>query len=363
MIWHNFWRRRNFIHWALLPLSWIFGALSALRRGLYAVRILSAEKITVPVVVVGNIVVGGGGKTPLVIAIVAALQQRGWNPGIASRGVGGSGQENINRDGKEKRDGESMLLVVNPKTPWQQCGDEPLLIHRRTGAAVCVCKNRARAARELQSLGCDIIICDDGLQHYALARDIEICAINASFGLGNGFLLPAGPLRESAKRLSHCNGIAICGAPRAPELSAVLEQFNKKNKEGQDNLPVFDCAVQCDGFYSVNNFQNDSKDDSAVKLSAADFADKSIAALAGIAEPARFFALLRDNGIVLQSEHSLPDHARMDDAALNSIPAECILMTEKDAVKYAPLANAYYARISLTAPPQMIDMILDGIKK
>jgi glutamate--cysteine ligase len=182
----EFWRRRGVINWLLLPLAEIFGLVSLVRRELYRCGVFSAERAGVPVIVVGNIVAGGGGKTPIVIALVQALQARGLIPGVAARGVGG------NNEG---------VLMVEDDTDWRRCGDEPLLVRRRTGAMVCVARRRINAVRQLSAAGCDVILCDDGLQHYALRRDMEICAVNGAFGLGNGWLLPAGPLRESCRRL------------------------------------------------------------------------------------------------------------------------------------------------------------------
>ena len=190
----EFWRRRRAANWALLPAAFLFGAAAAARRGLYRIGALRSESVGAPVIVVGNIVAGGGGKTPLVIALASALQQRGFAPGIAARGVGGN---------------SGGLLCVGEETSWRECGDEPLLIFRRTHAPVCVCKERARAARALVEKGCNVILCDDGLQHYALRRDLEICAANANFGLGNGWQLPAGPLREGKNRIARCDILAV----------------------------------------------------------------------------------------------------------------------------------------------------------
>ncbi|MBE8158608.1 MAG: tetraacyldisaccharide 4'-kinase, partial [Betaproteobacteria bacterium] len=267
----NFWRRRGVCNFALLPAAVVFAAAAAARRKLYAAGVFAAARIGAPVVVAGNITAGGGGKTPLVAALVEELRRRGFYPGIAARGYGGK---------------FSGVLEVNQNTPWTQCGDEPLLLFRRTGAPVCVGKNRVLAARALAKNGCDVVVCDDGLQHYALARDMEICAVNAEFGLGNGMLLPAGPLREGAWRLDTCGIVAVCGAGgfSHPKAAAV--------------------KIKTDGFFSLQNWH-------AAKT-AADFFGQKTAALAGIASPRRFFDSLRAAGIVAAAEYPLPDHKKMD---------------------------------------------------
>ena len=313
----QFWRRRSIANIALLPLSVIFRLAVAIRRRLYSGGILRIQKVRAPVVIIGDIVVGGGGKTPLVIALAQALQKRGLTPAIASRGYGGDYRG---------------ALMVDTHTSWRQCGDEPLLIYRRAGAPVCVAQKRFVAAQMLARQGCDIILCDDGLQHYALYRDLEIAVINANFGLGNQWHLPAGPLRESLSRLNNCDHIIICG-------------------EGDYQHPQAQAAtLSIDGFYSLS-------DSSDIKT-AADFADKKVVAIAGIADPNRFFDSIKASGIDLRATYPLSDHARMDDAALNNLDADIILMTEKDAVKYPTDDSRFYAmRITAHPPPALIDAI------
>lgn len=303
----------------LLPLSAIFATAVAVRKHGYRIGVLKSARVSVPVLVAGNIVVGGGGKTPLTIALALALQKRGYTPGVATRGSGG------NYHG---------VLRVNEKTPWQQCGDEPLLIYKRTGAAVCACQNRVLAAQTLAADGCDVIICDDGMQHYALRRDVEICVVNADFGLGNGWLLPAGPLREGVRRLDKCDFIVAAG-------------------EGDFAHPrAMSAALQTDGFYALADEQTPK--------AVADFANKRIAALAAIAAPRRFFDSLYTVGIFPHEEYALPDHGRMEDKQLAALEADIILMSEKDAIKYSPDDKRLHAmRMSMHLPPRLVDMICD----
>ena len=322
MLWgRDFWRRRGVCNFALLPAAFLFGAAAAVRRKLYAAGVFPAAQIGAPVVVVGNITAGGGGKTPLVIALAAELRRRGFSPGIAARGYGGK---------------FSGILHVNENTPWARCGDEPALIFRRTGAPVCVCKDRTRAAQALVKNGCDVVICDDGLQHYGLLRAAEICAVNAKFGLGNGWLLPAGPLREGAWRLGNCDIVAVCGAG------------------GFSHPRALAVGIKTDGFYSLQNWE--------APKTAADFSGKKIAALAGIAAPRRFFDSLRAAGLSPELEYAPSDHKKMDDKKIAAIPADIILMTEKDAIKYSAAdERLHFMRISAVLPPPLADRVCEKI--
>ena len=325
----EFWRRRRAANWALLPAAFLFGAAAAARRGLYRVGALRSESVGAPVIVVGNIVAGGGGKTPLVIALASALQQRGFAPGIAARGVGGN---------------SGGLLCVGEETSWRECGDEPLLIFRRTHAPVCVCKERARAARALVEKGCNVILCDDGLQHYALRRDLEICAANANFGLGNGWQLPAGPLREGKNRIARCDILAVMQM----ESESALQKNAMCDLESLRHPQTMHVPIAMDGFYAPNA-------PDALKP-AADFRGASVVALAGIAAPERFFNALRAEGIMPRQCIPLADHAAMDLRRLAALDADIILMTEKDAVKYAPSDSRIRAmKITARPPSSMIE--------
>jgi tetraacyldisaccharide 4'-kinase len=289
------WLRRGLAAWLLLPLSWLFGLLSALRRMLYRSGALKSERLPVPVIVVGNVFVGGTGKTPLTIWLVQALQHAGFQPGVISRGHGAS------------HDGESS---VTPSSTPLEVGDEPLLIFQRTQCPLVVGRHRVAAAKVLLAANprVDVIVSDDGLQHYALQRDIEI-VLSDTRGAGNGWLLPAGPLREPASRRRDFTVI-----------NAV--------SRGADWLhDVF--QMQLLGLQAVK------LTDRTQVMSLADLAAnpaQRIAAAAGIGHPERFFAMLRDAGLVFDSI-PLPDHFDFTDYSFADVAADLILITEKDAVK------------------------------
>jgi tetraacyldisaccharide 4'-kinase len=198
------WYQRFGWTWLLLPLSGLFGLLSSLRRLAFRLGVVRATKLPVPVIVVGNITVGGTGKTPLTLWLCQQLKQHGWRPGIISRGYGVQ---------------LSAPLLVQPAGSAADFGDEPLLLAQRSGCPVVIFPNRVAAGHFLLAhTDCDLIICDDGLQHYALQRDIEIILIDAARGLGNGLLLPAGPLREGRWRLGHA-ALVLANGRALPETS------------------------------------------------------------------------------------------------------------------------------------------------
>ncbi len=276
--------------WTLRLLAGAFAALSALRRGLYAAGWLPRVRLPVPVIVVGNLSVGGTGKTPLVIALVEALRARGFTPGVISRGHAGAARH--------------ALRVAADSDP-AVVGDEARLIFDATGAPVVVGRDRAAAGHALLAAApADVLIADDGLQHYRLCRDVEICVIDGVRRFGNGRLLPAGPLREPTARLARvdflvCNG----GVPQAGETAMTLRG---------DEAVALDAA--------------------GARRALTRFAGQRVHAVAGIGHPARFFAHLRAFGIEV-IEHPFPDHHafRVGDLAFGD--DRPVLMTEKDAVK------------------------------
>ena len=282
------WRQRGPLAWLLWPLSLPYRALLALRAVGYRWGLLRARRLPVPVVVVGNVMAGGTGKTPVVMALVRHLRARGLQPGVVSRGYGRATQD---------------CREVQPESGAHEVGDEPLLIARATGAPVFVAGQRAEAARQLLTRYPDtaVILCDDGLQHRALARDIEICLFDDR-GTGNGFLLPAGPLREPW--------------PRAVDF--VLHTGDQ---------PAFA------GWRASRRLAGDAVQAHGQRVPLAELADTPLAALAGIAQPEAFFAMLRAAGLTLQQTLALPDHYDFD-STLRSVDAGCSLIcTEKDAVK------------------------------
>lgn len=285
-----------------IPLSWIFGVLAALRRTFYQRGWLRVERVDVPVIVVGNITVGGSGKTPLTIWLVDRLGEWGWQPGIASRGYGGQSRQ--------------PALVESTSDPARM-GDEPVMLARRTGRPVVVAKRRVEAAKALRQSGCTIIVADDGLQHYALGRDLEIVMVDGTRRFGNGRLLPAGPLREPISRLESVDIVVTKGHAHPGEFGMELTASCWRNVTAPD-------LSRPPGFFN----------------------DRSAHGVAGIAYPPSFFEALRRLGIRV-IEHSYPDHhvfAKNELAFDDDLP---VLMTEKDAVKCQRLGlqNAWYLEV------------------
>lgn len=279
------WLRRGPLACMLWPLSLVFGALAAVRRALYRRGVLRSERAPVPVAVVGNVVAGGAGKTPVVIALVEHFRAGGLRVGVVSRGYG--------------RRGESCLPVT-AASDARDVGDEPLLIATRCRVPVVVAARRIEAVSALMAAHPEVqlIVSDDGLQHYALARDLEICVFDAR-GTGNGWLLPAGPLREPW--------------PRAVDL--VLRSEGTPGIEGfvmRRRLAEF--AVRADG----------------KRIALEDLRGPHLSAVAGIARPEAFFDMLRAAGLQLHQTRALPDHH--DFAGIAQTP-ETLICTEKDAVK------------------------------
>ena len=285
------WQRRGVIACLLWPLSFIFNLLIVTRLALYALGIFRITILPVPVIVVGNIFVGGTGKTPLVIWIIQLLQEQGWKPAVISRGYGSSDQQ---------------VRAVEKNSHAQEVGDEPLLIAKRTGVPVFIGRDRAAAGLALLQAhpNVNIIISDDGLQHYALGRNIEI-QLSDSRGNGNGWLLPAGPLREPATRQSD------------------FYVVNTTEESAGDAYAMQ--LVPVDAERLLDRTQRKSlRDFSFVQ---------SVAAVAGIGHPERFFTTLRSHGISLTTTQALPDHFDYATNPFTDIQANAILITEKDAVK------------------------------
>jgi tetraacyldisaccharide 4'-kinase len=288
----------------------VYRLLVALRRSLYSAGWLSTHRLPVPVIVVGNVVVGGAGKTPTVIALVRHLQACGWHPGVISRGYG--------------RTGDAVVLLTSAADPGLS-GDEPALIHRATGAPVCVARRRTDAARALlaQHPQTDILLCDDGLQHHALARDLSIAVFDER-GIGNGWLLPAGLLREPWPPAP--------GSLNAPDLLLI----HARPGILQPHFPIPSSIPRFDAIRRLATHAFDQHGDSRPLAS---LQGHAVSAVAGIARPSAFFDMLRDHGIHVQHELPLPDHAASADyrAVLRNADTP-LVCTEKDAVKLHPLA-------------------------
>lgn len=315
------WLRRGPLAGLLWPLSLLFGLLAALRRNLYQAGLLASVRAPVPVVVVGNVVAGGAGKTPVVIALAEHFKRQGLPVGVVSRGHG-----RRTGDCREVRAGSAAADV----------GDEPMLIARRTGAPVFVARDRAQAVRALLAAHPDVqlIVSDDGLQHYALVRDLEICIFDDR-GVGNGWLLPAGPLREPWPRRADL----VLRTAAAPGIEGFVLQRRLAN-----------FALRADG----------------TRVPLSQLRGQPLKAIAGIAQPQVFFDMLRTAGLTLAATEALPDHYDFDS---NRRPVEAgysLVCTEKDAVKLwqhtpeawaVPLVvdidPAFFTRLDALLAPQL----------
>lgn len=307
----------------LLPLSALFRVVAAVRRRIYRAGRGDGATLRVPVVVVGSILVGGVGKTPLTRALAAALARAGWRPGIVSRGYGGSdaGPRAVARADDPAAVGDEALLLCTDAHP------------------VWIGRDRVAAARSLLAAhpSCDVIVADDGLQHYALRRDFEIAVIDHARGFGNGHLLPAGPLREPRARLD--------------SVDAVVRLVSE-----EDTPVAIDGGRVTAMSYELLPWRNLQDPDAAADLRS--WRRAAVHALAGIGNPARFFALLRRLGLDPVC-HSFPDHYRFAPSDLAFPGAAVILMTEKDAVKCAAFADArcWYLPIRARLDPALIERV------
>jgi tetraacyldisaccharide 4'-kinase len=318
------WHRVTPLHLILLPLSLLFRLLVALRRALYRWGLLRSERLPVPVIVVGNLTVGGSGKTPLTLWLVQQLLENGWHPGIISRGY---------IHGEPAR---ATPQAVHASSDPAQMGDEPVLMAQRKLCPVWVGRDRAAVGRALLAAypECDVLLSDDGLQHYRLQRAAEIAVVDGTRRFGNGLLLPAGPLREPVSRLASVDAVVIHGGGTQP---------------GE-----FGMQLHGEVFYNLLNPQATAR--------AADFHGMQVHAIAGIGHPERFFHHLQHLGIAAQP-HPFPDHHRYAAADLPSGDADAILMTEKDAVKCAAFATekCWVLRVDAQADPALLEHILKKI--
>lgn len=308
----------------LAPVSWLYRMVVALRRALYAAGVLRVERLPVPVIVVGNISAGGTGKTPLVLWLAERLREAGYVPGIVSRGYGAGAKINQPR-------------AVDAQDDPALCGDEPVLLARRSGCPVWISADRVAAARALLAANpaCSVILSDDGLQHYRLARDAEVAVIDGTRGHGNGWMLPVGPLREPPSRLNSVDAVVIRGngAPPVDSIAA----------------PRFTLALAPGAFYQLLHPR--------ITAAAGHFRGLRVHAAAGIGNPDHFFTTLKGLGIDFTA-HPFPDHHRYtpDDLAfedfdtLDALEARAVIvMTEKDAVKCARFATENMWALGVTA--------------
>lgn len=350
----------------LVPLAVLFGCAAIVRRALYRSGVLAAQRLPVPVIVVGNLTIGGSGKTPLVIALVRALREQGWRPGVISRGYGRNNAE------------PTGSVEVTPESAPANSGDEPLLIARAARVPVFVDADRARAGRTLLAAHpeVNVIISDDGLQHYALARDIEI-AVFDDRGAGNGCLLPAGPLREPLSRAATLTALVVNDSGGHAAKNGLHQRFSAMHQMTMVPQPCYRLRQHTDT--------------STLAALAARAPRGCIAAVAGIGNPARFFATLRAGGLGVKglgggtvsdgsvsdssvsddavshrpgfTEHVFPDHHAYTRAELTAIDADILIVTEKDALKCASFDDNRVWVLPVTAEVDgaLIELILEKL--
>jgi len=321
----------------LTPLSWLLGLLIALRKKLYQVGIFGISKSTLPVIVVGNITVGGTGKSPLVAYLVKELVQRGLKPGIVSRGYGGKSN--------------NYPLLIQAGTSASEAGDEAKMLAESCQVPVVVDPDRSQAVRFLaEHSDCDVVLSDDGLQHYAMARHVEIVVIDKSRALGNRLLLPLGPLREPASRLN--------------SVSAVVHNYRFNQplpKLEKSSVPAFQASFTANGFVSVS--------DANIRLSVSELRERleqskqPAYAVAGIGNPQSFFDYLCAQNIECDTQPFADHH---DFTAQDfSAAQDFILMSEKDAIKcrHLQLNNAWFLAIEMRVSPNLADFCLEQIAR
>lgn len=317
------WSGSSLVYLLLLPLSWLYGLVSGLIRLSYRCGLRKSWRAPVPVVIVGNLTAGGNGKTPMVIWLVEQLQQRGYRVGVVSRGYGGKSAV--------------YPLVLDAQTTTRQAGDEPVLIYQRTGAPVAISPKRAEAVQALLNQGeLDLIITDDGLQHYALQRDFELVVIDGVRRFGNGWWLPAGPMRERVSRLKTVDACVANGGVAQPgEIAMKLQPQDAVNIASGERRPAIELP--------------------------------HVVAMAGIGHPPRFFATLEKLGVEVEREVAFADHQEYNHGQLAALASQgqTLLMTEKDAVKCRSFAQPdwWYLPVEAVLPTEQAEQLLQGIQK
>ena len=304
----------------LAPLEWLFNRVAGARRQAYVSGTKHSYRAAVPVIIVGNISVGGTGKTPFTLWLLETLRANGFRPGVVSRGYGGSAAK--------------YPYEVTRNSPAAEAGDEPLMLVHRSGCPLVVDPDRGRAAAKLLELhDCNLIVSDDGLQHYALARDIEIAVVDSQRGVGNGRCLPVGPLREPAERLDQVDYVVVNGAAGsfdyAGSFTMALEPGIPRDLNGHEAVLV----------------------------------PQSVHAIAGIGNPQRFFDTLESLGYQVEP-HAYPDHYKYRQQDLDFHDSRPLLMTEKDAVKCRAFAtdNRYYLPVTAQLPLAFADRLIEQVK-
>ncbi|NEV63504.1 tetraacyldisaccharide 4'-kinase [Thiorhodococcus minor] len=292
------WYGKRAVARLLLPLSWLYCAMARVRRWAYRRGLLRSERLAVPVIVVGNLTVGGTGKTPLSLYLAALLRKHGWTPAIIARGYGGKARVWPQR--------------VGANSDPDQVGDEPVLLARRSGCTLVVGPDRVASGRlAIEQSGCDVLLSDDGLQHYALSRDLEIALVDGLRGFGNGYCLPAGPLREPVARLSDADLVVYKGGDgQGPAMRLLPGSLVNLAEPG-------------------------------IRRPLEELRGSRVLAVAGIGDPERFFALLEGQGLQIE-RRPFPDHHRYSRPDVAAWGDRIVVMTEKDAVKCAAFASPHH---------------------
>lgn len=326
----NFWYQKSIWGWLLAPFALLFWAISAVRRVAYRFGILTSWKAPVPVVVIGNLSVGGNGKTPFTIWLARRLQQQGLKVGVISRGYVPGNNEVRN-----------YPQLVNPNSNPAEVGDEPVLIARHSTAKMAISPNRRQSIELLhKAYHIDVILSDDGLQHYALQRDIEIVVVDGQRRFGNGWLMPVGPLRELPSRLKKVNAVVCNGG------------------EAQSN----EIQMRLQAKVAVNLLTQEER-------LLTDFGSTQIVAMAAIGNPQRFFNMLKNMQLTIAKQKAFADHAKLSADKLNSLVKadQALFMTEKDAVKCGQFAreNWWYVPVEAELDPainRVVEQILREVK-
>jgi tetraacyldisaccharide 4'-kinase len=321
------WRRVTWVSALLFPASLLFRAVVAARRAAYQTGIFRRERVRVPVIIVGNLTVGGAGKTPLTLWLAEFLVRHGHRPGIVSRGHGGT-----------IKGPYAVTLHDDPS----HVGDEPVLLARRSGCPVWIGRDRVAAARGLlvANPACDTLLSDDGLQHYRLQRDVELVVLDGERGLGNGWMLPAGPLREPPSRMRTADAVVVNGGHRANDV----------------HEHTFAMRVEGATFHNLRDPQR--------VVGPEHFRGRAVHVVAGIGHPPRFFAHLRSLGIEFEA-HAFEDHHAFTPRDIAYAGADAILMTEKDAVKCAAFASdkCWALRVDAVPDPALGPFVLGRLRQ
>lgn len=327
------WYQGRFWLYLLAPLSLIYALIIYMRTSLFRLGVFSSYRSKLPVVVVGNITVGGTGKSPLVSYLVREFQAKGYRPGVISRGYGASIPSDVCRE---------VLVSSSSK----DVGDEPLMLKQSLDCPIFVSPNRKLSVQALETEGCDIVICDDGMQHYSLDRDIEICVFDGERGVGNGCLLPMGPMRETISRLAKTDFSVVNGA---------------------SNIPGID---QCQGCIQMDlrpsrlvplDYEQ-GLESGCESVDVAAFSGKKVNAVAAIGNPERFFKVLEEKGIIV-NRFAFEDHHAYTLEDFDFSEDLPLIMTEKDAVKCRGLGleNAWYMPVEAVLDKALAELIIEKI--